>query len=51
MADPTFRDYDMLSLVLEMDPDHYERDIAYEFSNSREFVDTDNTDSGIYDGS
>jgi hypothetical protein len=41
---------DMLSEVTKVDKDHYKRDIAYEFSNGRKFEDTDNTDSGIYDG-
>lgn len=48
--DPTFMDYSMLDLVLEMDPDHYGREWCYEFSNGRRFLDTDDTDSGIYDG-
>ena len=39
-----------LALVVKADPDHYKRDVAYEFSNGRKFVDTDNTDSGVYDG-
>lgn len=48
--DPSFITYNVLDLVLEHDPDHYERDVVYRMSNDREYYDTDNTDSGIYDG-
>ena len=50
MPEPTYRTYDILTLVTEADPDHYERDVAYEMPNNVKKMDTDNTDSGIYDG-
>lgn len=41
----------ILDEVLELDPDHYEPEDVYEFSNERNFKSTDKTDSGVYDGS
>lgn len=46
MADES--QHSLLGLVVEMDPDHYKRDDAYEFSNKRKFESTDDTQSGIY---
>jgi hypothetical protein len=47
----SFRDYDWLSLVLTHDPKHHVVDeVVYEYSNGRKFKNTDNTDSGVYDG-
>lgn len=56
MSDPnangsSTRDFDLLSIVLELDPDHYKPDVAYEFSGGRRFLSTDSSDSGVYDGS
>jgi hypothetical protein len=34
-----------------VDKDRHKREWVYEFSNGRKFDNTDNTDSGIYDGS
>ena len=49
--DPTFMNYSMLDLVVAADPDHYDRDVCYEFADGkRKYLDTDNTDSGICDG-
>ncbi len=48
MANTT--ELDWLALVLQADPDHYKRDVCYEWSNGREMHDTDDTDSGVYDG-
>jgi hypothetical protein len=46
-----FRDYDWLSLILVHDPKHHVVDeVVYKFSDGREFKNTDNTDSGVYDG-
>ena len=39
-----------LAIVLEHDPEHYDRDVVYEFGEEREFYDTDNTSNGIYGG-
>jgi len=39
-----------LDLVVEQDPDHYENEVVYEWSNGREFESTDSTDSGVYSG-
>lgn len=45
----TSSEKDWLAMVVEQDPDHYKPDIAYKFSNNREFESTDNTDeSTIY---
>ena len=41
---------DWLTQVVKADPDHYKRDVVYEFSNGRQFLDDDNTDNGVYDG-
>lgn len=49
MADVTTREYTLLDLVVRADPEHYDRDVCYRFTNGREFVDDDNTDEGIYD--
>lgn len=40
-----------LDLVLRADPEHYEEEIAYEFSNGRRFKSSDKSDSGVYDNS
>lgn len=45
---PTTRDYNILSLVMAADPEHFEKEVVYEFSG-REFVCTDRSTSGIYD--
>ena len=45
----TIRITDMLSEVLKADKDHYETDIAYEFSNGRKFESSDKSSSGIYE--
>ncbi|MEN6440930.1 MAG: hypothetical protein ABFD97_20360 [Syntrophobacter sp.] len=50
MAEPTTREYNYAAMVLEADKDHYKRDVCYEFSNGRRFLDTDNTTSGVYGG-
>jgi hypothetical protein len=47
---PTFTIRPWLEEVLKADPDHYKKDIVYQFSNDRQFVSTDDTDSGVYDG-
>jgi len=47
----TTRELSWLDLVTKHDDEHYDRDVAYEMNNGREFEDTDNTDNGIYDGS
>jgi len=53
MADPvgpTTRDYDLKSLVVASDPEHYEPEDVYEFHNGRKFKSTDGMPgSGIYD--
>lgn len=42
---------DALTEVLKTEKDEkYKRQTVYEFSNRREFKDTDDQDSGIYDG-
>jgi len=46
MAERTFN---WLSLVVEADPDHYEKEEVYEFSDGRVFLNTDSGTSGIYD--
>ena len=47
----SYRDYNWLDLVLKRDPKHFISDEdVYEFSNGRKFKNTDNTDSGVYDG-
>jgi len=46
MAERTFS---WLTLVTEADPEHYEIDDAYEFSNGRTFKSTDSGSSGVYD--
>jgi len=44
-----FRTVTWLSEVLKADPEHYEPDIAYEFSNDRKFLNTDKSKTtGIY---
>lgn len=50
MGNVTTSETSILSEVTKVDKDHYKRDEAYEFSNGRKFEDTDNKDSGIYDG-
>ena len=44
-----YREISFLGMILEADPEHYKPDVAYEFSNDREFESTDHTDSGIYE--
>jgi hypothetical protein len=47
---PTVRDYSYKSLVVNSDPEHYEADDCYEFSNGRKFKSTDgSSESGIYE--
>ena len=53
MSDPnasgsSTRDFDWLSLVLEMDPDHYKPEVIYDFTGNRKFLSTDASDSGVY---
>lgn len=50
MANTSF-EKDWLSIVVEQDPDHYDQDTAYKFSNGREFksTDKDSTLSTIYE--
>ena len=40
---------DWLSLVVECNDEHYDTDVAYEFSNDRKFLSTDKSNSGIYE--
>ena len=47
--EPTFREYTIKELVVKNDPEHYEDDDAYEFSNGRKFKSTDRGGNGIYD--
>lgn len=44
-----YGEIDILSLVVEVDKDHYKPDIVYEFSNGRKFESTDRATSGIYE--
>ena len=39
----------LLQLVLEQDPEHFEVEDVYEFSNGRKFKSTDRSDSGVYE--
>ena len=47
----TSSDKSWLAECVEHEPDFYEDQDVYEFSNDRKFKCTDKTDSGIYDGS
>ena len=47
----TIRQTDLLSEVLKIDPDHYEPEEVYRFSNGKKFLNTDKSNSGIYDDS
>lgn len=53
MADkdkPRYSDRPWLEEVLRADPEHYKKDIVYEWSNGRKMESTDgSSDSGIYD--
>lgn len=51
MADQKVRmtDYSFKALVVAADPDHYKKDVAYEFSGERKFESTDSGSSGIYE--
>jgi hypothetical protein len=49
MADVTTRDYNILSLVMAADDEHFEPETVYVFSGGREFKSTDKTSSGIYE--
>lgn len=51
MSETTSSERDWLSMVVEADPDHYEQDTAYKFSNGRELKSTDNTDDSMIYGS
>jgi hypothetical protein len=44
----TTSETDLLSEVVKADTEHYENDVAYEFSNGRKFESSDKSDSGIY---
>lgn len=46
----TTTELDWLAIVTQQDKDHWERAVVYKWSNGREHKDTDNTDSGVYDG-
>jgi hypothetical protein len=49
--DVTFSDTNYKSLVIkEWGKTWGQQETAYEFSNGRKFESTDNSDSGIYDG-
>lgn len=39
----------ILAEVLNVDPDHYKPDVAYEFSNGKKMESTDGSDGGIYE--
>lgn len=39
-----------LDIVLKADKDHFKRDDVYKWSNGKKHKDTDNTSSGVYDG-
>lgn len=45
------RDIDIYSEILSVDHDFYKSQVVYEFSNGRQFLDTDDTNSGIYEQS
>jgi len=34
--------------VLKADPEHYDAEVVYKFSNDREFLNTDRGNSGIF---
>lgn len=40
---------DILTLVTELDDQHYENETVYEFSNGRKFESSDKSDSGVYE--
>ena len=40
----------ILTEVLELDPEHFDPEDVYEFSNGKTFKSTDKTSSGVYDG-
>jgi hypothetical protein len=46
---PTVRDYSYKDLVIKADPEHYEADDCYEFSNGKTFKSTDGNGSSIYE--
>ena len=46
---PVMTQTDHLSEVLKADPDHYNPEIVYEFSNGRQFESTDRDGSTICD--
>jgi len=41
-------EFNWLDLVVEQDDEFYEREIVYEFSNGREFQNSDKDDTGVY---
>lgn len=45
------REVDVFAEILRVDPDFYKSPVVYEFSNGRQFLDTDDTDAGIYEKS
>jgi hypothetical protein len=48
----TYTQMDWFSIVVAADKDHFKEDVIYQFNEEkREFLSTDKTNSGIYDGS
>ena len=47
--DPTFRTVSIKSLVTQQHPKDWNKpEVVYEFSNGRQMVSTDRTESGVY---